>query len=110
MIPMVSAVSELTLHFFCAFYLCANFVVFFIPFWLYFAYHGSLACRALLGLTVIDYMVPLKMGSSKSTSGCGGGGGAGGGGAKAHAADQSKSERRNEVLITKARDSMSAIP
>ena len=44
----MSSLTELKLHAFCAFYLLANFILFFIPFWLYGAYHGSLVCRALL--------------------------------------------------------------
>ena len=58
----MSSLTEVKLHAFCAFYLLANFILFFIPFWLYGAYHGSLVCRALLVLTAIDYLVPLKLG------------------------------------------------
>merc|ERR1712087_960504 len=57
-----SVISELKLVAFCVFYLSTNFVVFYIPFWLYFAYYGSTICRVLIMLTLLDYIIPLKTG------------------------------------------------
>ena len=61
-VPPKSIKAELFLCMFCVFYLSMNFVLFFIPFWLYFAYHGSFASRALLAVTMVDYCIPLKTG------------------------------------------------
>ncbi|KOO33897.1 diacylglycerol o-acyltransferase 1 [Chrysochromulina tobinii] len=61
-LPPKSIAAELFLIFFCIFYLGTNFVIFYIPFWLYFAYQGSLVCRALIALTLVDYCVPLRTG------------------------------------------------
>jgi len=61
-IPPKSLAAECYLVFFCVFYLCANFILVYIPFWLYFAYHGSFACRMLLAITTIDYCFPLRTG------------------------------------------------
>ena len=61
-LPPKSIAAELFLIFFCIFYLGTNFVIFYIPFWLYFAYQGSFVCRALIALTLVDYCVPLRTG------------------------------------------------
>lgn len=60
--PVSRLLSELKLAVFCAFYLGVNFTPIFILLWLYLAWHGSLACRAALVLTLLDYAVPLKAG------------------------------------------------
>lgn len=43
------------------FYLAANGIALIVPCVLYSAYHGSVFCRALCLLIVVDYCVPLKM-------------------------------------------------
>ena len=57
-----SFASDLKLIAFCVFYLLANFVVFYVPAIAYFAWHGSLVCRALVVLFIADYCVPLRLG------------------------------------------------
>ena len=57
-----SFASDLKLIAFCVFYLLANFVVFYVPAISYFAWHGSLVCRALVVLFIADYCVPLRLG------------------------------------------------
>ena len=45
-----------------AYYLAANFVIFYIPFLLYGAYQGNLLCRLFLAISLVDYMIPLRPG------------------------------------------------
>ena len=54
--------ADLFLIGFCVFYLASNFFLFFVPFLFYLGYHGSLICRALIVLTILDYLVPLRLG------------------------------------------------